>query len=166
MLDPIVHSLGFNVNVFLMQVVLFVVLWILMSHLFWNPVLARLRQRDQDIANAYKAVSDTQHEMEALRADYLARISPVEAEARARIQAAIREAQAERERILAEARAQTEETLQRGIAAIEREKEEALQALTAASKALGSAADPITLRHSIEERRAHSVGNGANHARQ
>lgn len=101
MLDPIVHSLGFNVNVFLMQVVLFVVLWILMSHLFWNPVLARLRQRDQDIANAYKAVSDTQHEMEALRADYLARISQVEAEARARIQAAIREAQAERERILA-----------------------------------------------------------------
>jgi F0F1-type ATP synthase membrane subunit b/b' len=103
--------------------------------------------------------------MEALRADYQARITQIEADARAHIQAAIREAQTERERLLTEAREHTETTLRQGIADIERDRAEALRslkgpmadmALTAVGKALGPTADTASLRRSIETQIAQS----------
>src|SRR5581483_6959814 len=84
---------------------------------------------EQSITGSYATVAETQREMEALRADYLARIAQVAAEARARIQAAIKEAQTERERLMAEARAQSDAAIREGVAAMEREKTEALQQL-------------------------------------
>ena len=97
--------------------------------------------------------------MEALRADYLARIAVVEAEARSHIQTAIKEAQTERERLLAEARAHAEETLKQGVADMEREKTEALRTLQermigiavgVADAALASTTDQTALRRAIE----------------
>ena len=111
----IARSLGFNVTIFFAQVVLFLALWFFMGNFFFKPILGRIKQRDKDIADTYHTVQEMQHEMEALRADYIARIAAVEAEARGRIQTAIKEAQSERERILAEARVQSEQTLQQGI---------------------------------------------------
>jgi F-type H+-transporting ATPase subunit b len=158
-MGDITRSLGFNVTIFFVQIVLFLVLWFLMGNIFFKPILGRLKQRDKDIADTYHTVQEMQHEMETLRADYLTRIAGVEAEARGRIQTAIKEAQTERERILAEARVQSEQTLQQGIADMEREKTEALvslretmvgMALTALQKTLGAAANPAVLRASIE----------------
>lgn len=155
----IVKSLGFNVQIFGLQILLFLFLWFFLGNNFFKPMIARLKQRDKDIADTYHTVQEMQHEMETLRADYIARIATVEAEARGRIQTAIKEAQTERERILAEARTQSEQTLQQGITDMEREKTEAMvslrtsmvgMALTALQKTLGSAADPAALRTSIE----------------
>ena len=157
----LIKSLGFNPQVFLMQVVLILVVLVVMNFVFWKPMLAHLSQRDKDVADAYKTRDALQHEMESLRAEYLARITQVEAEARSHIQTAIKEAQTERERLLAEARAHSEATLTQGIAEMEREKTQALEtlrggmagmALTAANKALGSAGDPVALRTTIEQR--------------
>lgn len=155
----IVKSLGFNVTIFFCQIVLFLFLWFFLGNTFFKPMMGRLKQRDKDIADTYHTVQEMQHEMETLRADYIARIAAVEAEARGRIQTAIKEAQTERERILAEARTQSEQTLQQGVADMEREKSEAMvslresmvgMALTALTKTLGTAADPTVLRTSIE----------------
>jgi F-type H+-transporting ATPase subunit b len=157
----IAKSLAFSPTIFLLQVVLFVALWNILSRIFFQPILGQLQERDQKIADAYQSVQDTQHEMEALRADYLARIAQVEAEARSHIQTAIREAQTERERLLAEARAQTEAAIRQGIAEMEREKAQALEelrgrmvglAMTSVDKALGSVIDPTVLRATIEQR--------------
>src|SRR5260221_8754018 len=99
-MDQILQSLNFDPKIFLIQVVLFIALWITMNHLFWKPMLSHLGNRDQRIKDAYKRVEDTRHEMEQLRTDYQSHIAQIEADARARIQTAIREAQAERERVL------------------------------------------------------------------
>ena len=158
-MDAIIKSLGFNVTIFLCQIVLFLLLWFFLGNNFFKPILGRLKQRDKDIADTYHTVQEMQHEMEALRAEYITRIAAVEAQARGQIQTAIKEAQSERERILAEARVQSEQTLQQGIADMEREKVEALvslrgsmvtMAVTALQKTLGAAADPMVLRASIE----------------
>ena len=163
----IARSLGFNVTIFFAQIVLFLLLWFVLGNIFFKPILGRIKQRDKDIADTYHTVQEMQHEMEALRADYIARIAAVEAEARGRIQTAIKEAQSERERILAEARVQSEQTLQQGIADMEQEKVEALvslrgsmvtMALTALQKTLGAAADPAVLRASIESNMAANPG--------
>lgn len=174
MLKPIMDSLAFNPQVFLLQVILFVALLLVMRVLFWNPILAHLAARNQHIADVGKTIQQTQHEMEALRTDYLARIAQIEAEARTHIQEAIKEAQTERERLMAEARAQAEAAIRQGVADMEREKTEALEslrermvglALNAAGKALGSGADSVALRRSVEEHIARGSGNGMDPAR-
>ena len=160
-MQSILNALHFDVMAFVVQTVLFIALLFVMNGLFWKPILAHLALRDKEKADAYRKVETTEREMEALRADYLARITQIEAEARTHIQTAIKEAQSERERIMAAARLQTETLLKEGIAAMEREKIEALISLQprmvsiaagAADKALGSAGDATALRQAIETR--------------
>jgi F-type H+-transporting ATPase subunit b len=158
-MSEITTSLGFKLDIFIAQIVLFLALWFAMSTLFWKPVLAHMAGRDRDIDERYRQRENLQHEMEALRADYLARIAVVEAEARTHIQNAIKEAQAERERLLAAARTHAEETLKQGIADMEREKSEALRTLQdrmtgiavgVADAALASTTDQAALQRAIE----------------
>ena len=160
-MQAILDALHFDSIAFLIQVVLFITLLLVMNGLFWKPIMAHLALRDKEKADAHRKVETTEQEMEALRADYLTRITQIEAEARAHIQVAIKEAQSERERIMTEARMQTEALLKQGIAAMEREKTEALISLqsrmvgiasSAADKALGSFGDQAALRQSIETR--------------
>lgn len=160
-MQGILHSLKFDPTIFVYQVVLFLALWGIMYVLFWKPMLKHLSDRDQSIVDAYKHVEETKHEMEALRADYQARITQVEAEARAKIQTAIKEAQAERERLVSEARAKTEAAIKQGAAELEREKNQTLLAshsqmielaMSAIGKALGSAGTPAQLRGVVEDR--------------
>ena len=170
----ILQNLSFDATVWIIQVVLFLVLWNVMSILFWKPYLSHLQSRDKQVADAYHSVEQTRHEMETLRTEYQARITQIENDARSRIQTAIKEAQTERERIVAEARAASDATMREGIAALEQEKVQALAdlrermvglAVNAATKALGSSADATTLQRSVEERIVRVSGNGANAAR-
>lgn len=172
-MDAIIKSLGFNWQIWLGEVILFVLLWNVMSRIFWKPILAHLQSRDQAIANAYASVEQTRHEMETLRSEYQSRITEIENDARAQIQNAIKEAQTERERIITEARQASDTAIREGLTAMEKEKEQAITdlqermvglAVNAASKALGPAANTATLRRSIEERIARG-SNGADPAR-
>jgi F-type H+-transporting ATPase subunit b len=158
-MEAIKESLRFDVFFFFCQMGLFLVLLVILNQIFWKPMLAHLRLRDQGIKDAYKTVEDSRHEMETLRADYQARIIKIEADARAHIQQAIKEAQAERERIISEARALSDATIKQGAEDMEREKTDALanmsermtaMALAAVGKALGQGADSTALRASIQ----------------
>ncbi len=158
-MDAILKGLAISPTILLAQVVLFLALLFVMQNVFWKPVLAHLAQRDEHVAETYRTVERTQQEMETLRSEYLARLAQIEQEARTHIQQAIKEAQTERERLIAEARAASDATLKAGIAAMEREKSDALLALrprlvmiatNAADKALGSTTDQNVLRQSIE----------------
>jgi F-type H+-transporting ATPase subunit b len=154
-------SLAFDPKIFLLQVGLFILLVVVMNAVFLKPVLAHLKLRDKEITDAYSQRDRLQNEMEQLRADYLARLAVVEAEARGHIQTAIKEAQSERERLLAEARESSDAALKTGIANLEREMSEALQSMRgsmvglaadAAGKALGSAVESAQLRSTVDER--------------
>ena len=160
-MDAILKSLGFDFQIFIAQMILFIGLWIVMSKLFWNPYLAHILGRDKGIKDAYHQVEATRAEMEHLRSDYQTRIGDIEAEARGRIQVAIKEAQTERERIITESRTTSEALIKQGIAEMEGEKSQAMRdmqgrivgmALGAAGKALGTAANSATLRTAIEQR--------------
>jgi len=157
----IAKSLAFDSKIFVLQFILFIFLLLAMNAIFWKPMLAHLKARDKEIDDAYAQRDRLQHEMEQLRADYLARLAQVEAEARGHIQTAIKEAQTERERLLAEARATSEETLRIGLANLERESSEALQSLRGnmvglatdvASRALASTVETSILRSRVEEK--------------
>jgi F-type H+-transporting ATPase subunit b len=165
-MDAIQKSLAFDPLVFVIQVVLFIFLWVVMNAIFWKPMMAHIAGRDRAIDDKYKQRENLQHEMEGLRSDYLARIAIVEAEARTHIQNAIKDAQHERERLIAEAREQAETTLKQGIANMEREKIEALQTLRdrmtgiavgVADAAMASTADKDALQKAIETRVAASA---------
>lgn len=158
-MDAILKGLGISPTILLATTVLFLALLFVMQNVFWKPVLSHLAQRDEHVAETYRTVERTQQEMETLRGEYLARLAQIEQEARTHIQQAIKEAQTERERLIAEARAASDATLKAGIAAMEREKADALLALrprlvmiatNAADKALGSTTDQNALRQSIE----------------
>ncbi len=173
-MSAILDSLGFVFPFFVAQIFLFIVLLVVMNQIFWKPVLAHLRVREQTVSDAYRTVETTRHEMESIRAEYQSRINKIEAEARSHIQTAIKEAQTERERILAEAREQSDATLRNGVEAMEREKTEALQslrermaglAMTAVQKALGAGFDASAVRRSIDARISTIAGDAANAAR-
>lgn len=158
-MDAILKGLAISPTVLLAQIVLFLALLFVMNAVFWKPVLGHLAQRDEHVAETYRTVERTQQEMETLRGEYLARLAQIEQEARTHIQQAIKEAQTERERLISEARTASDATLKSGIAAMEREKADALLALRprlvgiaidAASKALGSTTDQNALRQAIE----------------
>lgn len=170
MLEGIQKSLAFDPQIFLFQVVLFIVLLVVMNLVFWKPLLTHLGTREQSIKDAYRTVEATRHDMENLRSEYQTRIAQIEAEARGRIQTAIKDAQTERERLIAEARAQSEATLRQGIADLDRERVESLEglrgqmvglAVNAAGKALGPVANADALRRSVET----NVNQSANAAR-
>lgn len=160
-MQAIIDSLKFNPVVYLLQVVLFLAVWAVMTGVFWKPTLAHLASRRKKVTDAYKTVEQTRHEMEALRAEYQARIGQVEAEARGRIQVAIKEAQAERERIIAEARAQSEAAIAQGLASLEQDRVQSLQelrermiglAVGALGKSYGSAIGTANLRALVENK--------------
>lgn len=170
MLDSITKSLNFDPKIFLMQVLMFLLLWGVMTAIYWKPVLGRIQSRQEEIEKAHTTVDQTRHEIESLRNSYQERILVVETEARTQIQNAIKEAQAEREQIIAQARADSDATLKEGIARIAQEKEQGLAqlreqitnlALDVAGKALGTASDSAALRPLITERVHNSGGNPA-----
>jgi F-type H+-transporting ATPase subunit b len=158
-MGDIAKSLAFSPQLFLINLVMLILLLAVMNTVYWKPMLAHLKKRDREIVDAYSQRDRLQHEMEALRADYLARLAVIEADARSHIQTAVKEAQTERERILAEARASSETTLKSGIADLEREMVDALHSLRgsmiglgsdAAGKALGGSVDAGLLRSTVE----------------
>lgn len=161
MLDTIIKSLRFDSSIFLMQLVMFLLLWVLMTNIYWKPVLGRIGARQRAIEEAHDRVEATRHDLEQLRTDYQSRIAEIEGDARVRIQTAIKEAQAERERVLAEARAEADATLRQGIANLETEKDQALVALhdqivslalNVSLKTLSGAGDAERLQTLIQQR--------------
>jgi F-type H+-transporting ATPase subunit b len=165
-MSQIISSLGFDGRIFVAEIVLYLVLLKVLDILFWKPYLAHLEGRDKGVADAYRAVEDTRHEMERLRAEYQQRINQIEADARARIQSSIKAAEAERERILATTRAESEAMLRQGTADLLKEKTDAMVslrgqvvdlAISAVDKALGTDFDRAAVRMSVEQRLAQAA---------
>ena len=158
-MSDIAKSLAFDPVYFGAHVVLFITLLLVMNSVFWTPMLAHLKKRDQAIRDAYLSVEDTQRELETLRLDYQNRIKQEETDAHNRIQSLVKEATTERDRLIAEARAEADALLRRGTAEIEGERVENLNSLrgkmvslagAALSKAVGGALTPEHLRSQLE----------------
>jgi F-type H+-transporting ATPase subunit b len=142
----------------LVNIVGFVLLWMLLKKFLWKPAGEFLAQRQQTIQNTIDEAERQRAEMQRMREEYEQRLEEIEQEHRDRIQAAQREAHAARDELLAEARAERDRVVAAGVREIQREKEKALVeirdqvadlAVLAAAQVIGRELDERTHRSLI-----------------
>jgi F-type H+-transporting ATPase subunit b len=130
----------------LYQIILFVVLWLILNKLLFQPYLRLLEERERKTTGAQHDSADLEHEGARLRAQYQEKIDQAQAAGYAAKDAILQEARQQREKILADARQEAAQTLERVrgeiAAALERERRLAAAEVAAvagqmASKVLG-----------------------------
>ena len=86
------------------QIVIFLVLWIILSKVLFRPYLNLLEQRERRTTGAQHDSTDLEHEGARLRAQYEEKIAQAQAAGYAAKEAILREARQQREKVLAQVR--------------------------------------------------------------
>jgi F-type H+-transporting ATPase subunit b len=111
----------------LYQIILFVVLWLILNKILFQPYWRLLEERERRTTGAQHDSADLEHEGARLRAQYEERIAQAQTAAYAAKDAILQEARQEREKILGQARADARHKLEQVrrevTTALEREKE-------------------------------------------
>jgi F-type H+-transporting ATPase subunit b len=97
----------------LYQVILFVVLWLILNKVLFQPYLQLLDERERRTTGAQHDSSDLEHEGARLRAQYEEKIAAAQSAAYADKERVLQSARTEREKILSDARAQAAGSLER-----------------------------------------------------
>ena len=95
----------------LIQIVLFVVLWLVLKRLWFDPALRLMRERAARSEGAVSEARAIQEEAERLRAEHAAALDQVRSEAQREMQEVVRGAEQEQKRLIAAAREEAERTL-------------------------------------------------------
>ncbi len=128
------------------QIVLFVVLWLILSKILFKPYLGLLDERERKTSGAQHDSVDLEHEGAKLKAEYDEKIAQAQTAGYAAKEAILQDGRERRETILAQAREQAATTVnqmrQQIAAALEQERrlaaaEISIVAEEMASKALG-----------------------------
>lgn len=128
------------------QVILFVVLWLILSKVLFQPYLKLLDERERRTSGAQHDSTELEREGARLRAQYEEKIAQAQSVAAAEREGILQVAREEREKILGQARQEAEQTLARRrqeiATALESERrlaaaEAATLAVDIASKVLG-----------------------------
>lgn len=80
-----------SANELVAEVVNFLILLILLRVFLWKRVLKLLDERKERIASQFKQIDDTRKELEALKADYGAKLSSIEETAKVKVWEAVSE---------------------------------------------------------------------------
>lgn len=109
------------------QVILFVVLWLILSKVLFRPYLDSLEERERRTTGAQHDSADLEHEGAKLKAEYEEKITQAQAAGYAAKEAIVQDARQQRETILGQARDEAAESLSRlrqeVAAAMEKEKQ-------------------------------------------
>jgi len=97
----------------LYQIVLFVVLWLILNKILFQPYLRLLEQREHRTTGAEHDSADLEHEGSRLRAQYEEQISQAQIAGYAAKEAIVQEGRQQREKRLAEARQEAASHLER-----------------------------------------------------
>ena len=126
----------------LYQIILFVVLWLILNKIFFQPYLHLLEDRERRTTGAEHDSADLEHEGARLRAQYEEKITQAQSAAYAAKDAIVNEGRQQREKILSEAREQAAGKLDQ----VRREVAEALQheQAQASAEAAAVAADMVS----------------------
>src|SRR5256886_17138829 len=93
------------------QIALFVALWVVLKRLWFDPALRVIRERTARSEGAVREARAIQAEAERLRAEHAAALDQAKGEAQSEMQEMLRQAEAEQHRLIAEARAEPQPTL-------------------------------------------------------
>ena len=97
----------------LYQIVLFVVLWLILNKVLFQPYLRLLDQRERRTTGAEHDSADLEHEGSRLRAQYEEHISHAQSAGYAAKEAIVHDGRQQREKILAQARQEAASQLER-----------------------------------------------------
>jgi F-type H+-transporting ATPase subunit b len=95
------------------QILLFLILWPLVSKVLFRPYMALLEEREQKTTGADDNASSLEHEAEQLRAQYQEAIANAAAAGQVTKEAIVQEARQQREALLSDAREDAARILER-----------------------------------------------------
>jgi len=105
----------------LVQIVLFIALWLVLKQLWFDPALRVIRERGARSEGSVKEARAIQAEAERLRAEHAAALDQAKGEAQSQMHEMLRHAESEQQRLIAEARDEAQRTLTEVRARIEEE---------------------------------------------
>src|SRR5438128_1103984 len=86
------------------QVILFLLLWVILSKVLFRPYLALLDERERRTAGARRETAELEREGERLKSEYEEKIAQAQAAGRAAKETILKEAREQRENLLTKAR--------------------------------------------------------------
>jgi len=105
-------------------------MWIIWK-LFWGPLTNYMRERSGQIANDLQRAESGKREIEALEAEYHARLTALEARAQQEIKEALAQGTKAKEQIMAEARQEAKRILDKAQADLSQERDRVVRELRA-----------------------------------
>jgi F-type H+-transporting ATPase subunit b len=111
------------------QLVAFVVVFLTLKAMAWKPLQQSLESRRSKIQHEFDLIEKSRKEMEAMKADYSAKLQKIEDDARAKIQEALEEGRRVAKEIQDKARAESQATLEKTKENLELETAKARMAL-------------------------------------
>ena len=114
---------------FLVQIAIFLVLWVVLKRLWFDPALRLVRERKRRSEGALEEARAIQAEAEQLRAEHARALEEARAEAQREMHDILRRAEVEQKRLIGEAQEAAERTLADARAQIGRDVSSARQAL-------------------------------------
>lgn len=97
----------------LYQIVLFVVLWLIVSRVLFRPYLKLLEERERKTTGAEHDSVDLEHEAARLRAQYEEQIAQAQAAGYAAKEAIVQQGRLQKEKLVSQAREEASKTLER-----------------------------------------------------
>ena len=94
------------------QIILFLILWAILSKVLFHPYLSLLDERERKTAGALREAGELEREGERLRVEYEEKIAQAQAAGYAAKEAIVREANSQREKLLAQAREESAHLLE------------------------------------------------------
>ena len=121
---------------FLLEIVLFVALWLVLKRLWFDPALRVIRERAARSEGAIVEARAVQADADRLRSEHAAALDQARGEAQREMQEMIRTAEAEQKLLLDEARTDAQRTLGDARARIAEEVADARRTLRAEAEAI------------------------------
>src|SRR5437870_2388671 len=106
---------------FLVQIAIFLVLWVVLKRLWFDPALRIVRERKRRTEGALDEARAIQAEAERLRAEHARSLEQARAEAQRELQDIVRRAEVEQKRLIGEAQEAAQRTLTEARAQIGRD---------------------------------------------
>ncbi len=118
--------LSLDPAVLLLQIVGFVILFLLLRRYLFGPLLEVIRQREREVEEGLKASKRAKEELARVDEEKARVLAEAREQGREQVRRAVREGEEARERLLSDAREETKGLRQRAREAVELEREEAM----------------------------------------
>jgi F-type H+-transporting ATPase subunit b len=142
------------------QVATFLAAMIIIWKLFWGPLTRYMRERSSQIAGDLQRAETGKHEIEAMEAEYHARLQDLEARAQSEIKEALARGVQGKDQILAEARQEAKRILDKAQADLSVERAQVVRelrghvtqiSLLAVERLLGQGLDTPTQKRLLDQ---------------